>query len=213
MNGFSNPLDRWNDRFSGEDYLFGLEPNQYLKEKILYETNLPKRVRPKTLCIADGEGRNSVWLAQQGHDVSAFDFSPVAVEKAKKLAKNKSVTIDFNCCGWEDFDWKQDTYDFVIGIFFQFVEPLDRDKLFKLLSDSLKVGGVLLIQGYGLEQLKYNTGGPGKLDHLYDEKLLTNYFYNYKIIDLQTYTAEINEGSAHNGTSSLVGMTAIKLNT
>ncbi len=72
------------------------------------------------------------------------------------------------------------------------------------------VGGVLIIQGYGVDQLKYNTGGPGKLDHLYEEQILKDQFSNYEVLDLRTYVAEVNEGAAHKGMSSLVGMTALK---
>jgi SAM-dependent methyltransferase len=205
MNTLINPLQRWNERFSNSDYHFGVEPNDYLKQQI---SLLPKT---NTLCIADGEGRNSVWLAKQGHSVTAFDFSPVAVDKAQKLANVHNVSVSFNCCSWENFDWQPSKYDVVVGIFFQFVPPTERDKLFKYLNNSLKKDGVLVIQGYGIDQLKYNTGGPGKLDHLYDENLLKNSFSNYKILDLRTYLYEINEGTAHNGTSSLVGMTAVKV--
>ena len=210
MNQFTNPLHRWNERFSNEGYLFGRDPNQYLKEQVLHQIKLPKLANPKTLCIVDGEGRNSVWLAGQGHTVTAFDFSPIAVDKAKKLADENSVSVDFNCCGWDGFDWTPSTYDYVIGIFFQFVDPFDREKLFKQMDISLRVGGVLLIQGYGLDQLKYNTGGPGKLDHLYEEQILKDQFSNYEVLDLRTYVAEVNEGAAHKGMSSLVGMTALK---
>ena len=203
-------MNRWNERYSAEGYLFGQEPNQYLKEQILYQAKLPKPNNPKTLCLADGEGRNSVWLAQQMHSVRAFDFSHIAVEKARELARQKSVTVDFNCCGWEEFDWKEAAYDYVVGIFFQFVDPIEREKLFKLIDHTLKDGGVLIIQGYGLDQLKFKTGGPGKLDHLYDEQLLKDHFPNYELVDLQTYEAEVNEGTAHKGMSSLVGMTAVK---
>ena len=89
MTQFNNPLARWNERFSTQHYLFGEKPNRYLAEK----TALLKK--DKALSIADGEGRNSVWLASQGFEVDAFDFSPVAIEKAKNLAAAQHVNVNF----------------------------------------------------------------------------------------------------------------------
>jgi 2-polyprenyl-3-methyl-5-hydroxy-6-metoxy-1,4-benzoquinol methylase len=113
MTQFSNPLARWNERFSSEHYLFGENPNQYLADKT------PFLQKGKALSIADGEGRNSVWLASQGFDVDAFDFSPVAIEKAQKLASKHKVKVNFHCSDWESFDWKPNQYDTIAGIFFQ----------------------------------------------------------------------------------------------
>lgn len=199
MTQFINPLARWNERFSTEDYLFGEKPNQYLADK----TSLLHK--GKALSIADGEGRNSVWLASQGFDVDAFDFSPIAVEKAKKLATKQQVSVNFQCSDWEGFEWKADHYDTIAGIFFQFADPEPRTELFEKLNHALKPGGTLLIQGYGKAQMQYKTGGPGVLENLYDEELLLNSFKGYKVIDLQTYLQDVDEGPGHSGMSSLVG--------
>jgi SAM-dependent methyltransferase len=205
MTEFKDPLHRWNSRFSTSGYLFGEEPNKYLKE------NCELLSKGRVLCIADGDGRNSVWLAEQGFDVTAFDFSPVAVQKARELAKKRSVKIDFVCADWRQFEWKASYFDSVVGIFFQFIGPPERLELFKLMKQSIKVGGSILIQGYGLEQLKYKTGGPDKLDHLYDEDFLKDQFQGYKFLNLKTYTALLNEGSAHSGLSALIGLTVQKI--
>ena len=205
MSEFKDPLDRWNARFSTPGYLFGEEPNKYLKE------NWELLSKGRVLCIADGDGRNSVWLAEQGFDVTAFDFSPVAVQKARELAKKRSVEIDFVCADWRQFEWKSSYFDSVVGIFFQFIGPTERLELFKLIKQSVKVGGSILIQGYGLEQLKYKTGGPDKLDHLYDEDFLKDQFRGYKFLNLKTYTAFLNKGCAHAGLSALIGLTVQKI--
>ena len=106
--------------------------------------------------------------------------------------------------------YKRQHYDNVVGIFFQFASPADRQLLFTKMDTSLKSGGTLIIQGYTAAQLKFNTGGPGKLDHMYDEHMMKEAFPNYDIIDLQTYEAQIDEGTAHKGMSGLLGLTARK---
>ena len=199
MTQFTNPLARWNERFSTVNYLFGEKPNQYLAEKT------PLLQNGKALSIADGEGRNSVWLASQGFDVDAFDFSPVAIEKAKKLADKQQVSVNFHCNDWESFDWKAERYDTIAGIFFQFADPGARTELFEKLNFTLKPGGTLIIQGYGKAQMQYNTGGPGILENLYDEELLLSAFNGYKVLDLKTYLQEVDEGPGHSGMSALVG--------
>ena len=180
-------------------------PNTYLAEKT------PLLHKGKALCIADGEGRNSVWLASQGFEVDAFDFSPVAVSKAEDLAAKNSVYVNFKCSDWESFHWKHNHYDTIAGIFFQFADPGPRRDLFEKLHYSLKPGGTLIIQGYGKEQLNYKTGGPGILENLYDEELLLTSFPGYKVLDLITYKQEIDEGHGHSGMSALVGFVGQKI--
>jgi cyclopropane fatty-acyl-phospholipid synthase-like methyltransferase len=137
--------------------------------------------------------------------VDAFDFSAPAVAKAQALAAKRHVHVNFNCRDWQSFDWKAAHYDLVVGIFFQFAAPTERTALFEKIKNTLKPGGLLLIQGYGKNQLSYNTGGPGKLDHLYDEAMLHQAFSGYEVLVSQSYEAILDEGSRHKGTSALVG--------
>jgi cyclopropane fatty-acyl-phospholipid synthase-like methyltransferase len=162
------------------------------------------------LALADGEGRNSVWLAQQGFTVDAFDFSAPAVAKAQALAAKRHVRVNFNCSDWQSFDWKDAHYDLVVGIFFQFAAPTERAELFEKIKSTLKPGGLLLIQGYGKNQLNYNTGGPGKLDHLYDNSMMLEAFAGYDVLVCNTYETIIQEGAGHSGMSALVGFVARK---
>ena len=204
MTAFQHPQHTWNQRFATPDYIFGEEPNAYLSCQV-------QHLQPgSALAVADGEGRNGVWLAEQGLDVDAFDFSENAIQKAQLLAKQRSQSVNWHCCDWQSFDWSVARYDNVVGIFFQFATPQDRIALFDKMDKSLKPGGTLIIQGYTAAQLKFNTGGPGKLDHLYDEAMMREAFAHYDIIDLQIYEAQINEGTAHKGMSGLLGMTARK---
>jgi SAM-dependent methyltransferase len=184
--------------------LFGEEPNAFLASQV------QRLGHGRALALADGEGRNSVWLAGQGFDVDAFDFSQPAVNKAKLLAQKRGVEVNFQCADWQSFDWRPQHYDLVAGVFFQFVAPDDRARLFQKMDQALKPGGILVIQGYSKDQLKYNTGGPGKLDHLYDEATLRQAFSGYEVLVSQSYEAILEEGSRHKGTSALVGFVGRK---
>ena len=204
MSGFAYPQDMWNKRFSTPDYVFGEEPNAFLvSQAALLGTG-------HALALADGEGRNSVWLAQQGFSVDAFDFSAPAVAKAKALAAKHHVQVNFTCTDWQSFDWKPACYDLVAGVFFQFATPAERTELFEKIKHSLKPDGTVLIQGYGKNQLKFKTGGPDKLEHLYDEELLRQAFAGFEVQVCQTYETSIHEGEGHNGMSALVGFVARK---
>jgi cyclopropane fatty-acyl-phospholipid synthase-like methyltransferase len=204
MTAFENPKARWSQRFATDEYIFGLQSNAYLQAQ---QAHLAKG---RTLAVADGEGRNGVWLAEQGHDVHTFDFVESAVQKSLKLASQRKVTVHAVCCDWTAFDWTPNTYDNVVGIFFQFLGPDERSEMFEKMHQALKPSGTLLIQGYSAEQLRYNTGGPGKLDHLYDEALMLESFKGYEVLDLRTYVQEIHEGSAHSGMSGLLGFVGRK---
>jgi cyclopropane fatty-acyl-phospholipid synthase-like methyltransferase len=204
MSAFENPKARWEQRFATDEYIFGDQCNDYLLNQKAH------LIQGQTLAVADGEGRNGVWLAQQGHEVRSFDFVESAVQKALKLADQRKVKLRADCCDWIDFEWSRQTYDNVVGIFFQFLGPQERTQMFEKMHLALKPGGTLLIQGYSKAQLQYNTGGPGKLDHLYDEDLMLESFKGYEVLDLRTYVQEIREGSAHCGVSGLIGFVGRK---
>ena len=204
MTGFAYPQEMWNKRFSTPDYVFGEEPNAFLVSQAALLG------KGHALALADGEGRNSVWLAQQGFTVDAFDFSAPAIVKAQALADKHKVQVNFSCSAWQNFDWKPAHYDLVAGIFFQFATPAERTELFEKIKQSLKPGGVLVIQGYGKNQLTYKTGGPDKIEHLYDEDLLRQAFAGFEVQVCETYETSITEGAGHSGMSALVGFVARK---
>jgi SAM-dependent methyltransferase len=204
MHGFQDPLNTWNQRFAQAGYLFGQAPNQYLVQQAGHLR------AGRALAVADGEGRNGVWLAEQGLAVDAFDFSPVALDKARALAQARGVQVHWVCSDWQHFDWQAQAWDNVVAIFIQFATPDERAQLFARMDASLRPGGTLVLQGYGHDQLRYNTGGPGKREHLYDEALLLAAFAGYEVLDLRSYEADLSEGSGHSGRSALVGLTARK---
>ncbi len=200
---FDDPAGTWNRRFDQDGYLFGTEPNAWLQQQAHHWA--PGQ---RVLSVADGEGRNSVWLAGRGLRVDAFDISPVGVDKARRLAAAQGVTVDFTVSDCDSFPWPQASYDGVAAIFIQFADPALRTRLFAHLVDCLKPGGVLVLQGYTPKQLDYRTGGPPVLSHLYTEALLRDAFADMELLTLQAYEAEVHEGTGHRGQSALIGLVA-----
>ena len=198
-------LVRWEARFSVGEYLFGERPNAYLASKAALLTK-----GSRVLSIADGEGRNSVWLAQHGLQVDAFDFSPTAVSKAERLARRRGVHVNFNVCETFDWKWTASTYDAVAAIFIQFASAAVREKLFPLMEQTLKPGGLLILQGYRVEQLNFGTGGPPEIEHLYTEEIIRNVLKTMDILELRSYDEEVDEGKGHSGMSALMGVVARK---
>lgn len=202
---FKQAMQTWDGRFSGQDFLFGTEPNAYLAQ------HRGLLAAGKTaLAVADGEGRNSVWLARQDLHVDAFDISPVGVAKAARLAREYNVTVDLHVADCDDWNWRPAAYDVVAAIFVQFAGPEMRRRMFAGMIDTLKPGGYLILQGYTPKQLDYKTGGPGLLDHLYTTSMMRDAFASLDIIELREYETELNEGAQHAGQSGLLGMVARK---
>ncbi len=162
-----NELARWEARFSAPDFVFGTEPNEFLRSQAHL---LPPR--GKVLAVADGEGRNGVWLAQQGLDVLSIDFSPAAQAKVRALAKARNVSMRIECVDVIEWDWPENEFDVVAVIFIQFANPAQRKRIFAGVRNALKPGGLLLLQGYRPEQLNYKTGGPSAVENLYTEAML-----------------------------------------
>ncbi len=195
----------WNERFAQPGYLFGTEPAQFLRD---HEQYLSKGAR--ALAVADGEGRNSVFLASRGLDVTAMDGSSVAVDKARALAEERGVKVDFNIADIMEWDWQSEAYDLVVAIFIQFSAPKERQKVFAGIKKTLKKGGILMLHGYTVEQLEHGTGGPPCAENLYTEELLKEAFADMEILHLDAYEREVDEGSAHSGRSALVDLIARK---
>jgi SAM-dependent methyltransferase len=151
------------------------------------------------LCVADGEGRNSVWLAQRGLQVQAFDIAEQGVAKARQLAAQHGVQVDYAVADCDGYAWPQGTCDGVAAIFIQFADPALRERLFARMVASLKPGGTLVLQGYTPRQLEYRTGGPPLVSHLYTADLLREAFAGLDITVLDEYEAELAEGHGPQG--------------
>jgi SAM-dependent methyltransferase len=162
------------------------------------------------LAVADGEGRNGVWLAQQGLIVDAVDSSAVAQSKARKLADSREVDINFIHADLLNWDWGTAHYDAVAAIFIQFATGAERDAMFAGMRAATKSGGLILLQGYTPRQLEYKTGGPQGVENMYTPAILQSYFANWEILHLQEHDEEINEGAHHSGMSALIDLVARK---
>lgn len=201
----------WTTRYkdAGEDYLFGTEPNRFLAHR----STLLQDGRT-ALSIADGEGRNSVWLAEQGLEVTAIEISAVAIEKARRLAAGRHVQVDFRQAdmlapGWPPAELKGQ-FDWVVGIFIQFVGPEWRERQFAVMKELTRPGGRILLQGYTPQQLDYRTGGPSAVENLYTPEILQEAFADWVIEEQVEYEEDISEGSGHRGRSALIGFIARK---
>jgi cyclopropane fatty-acyl-phospholipid synthase-like methyltransferase len=195
----------WDERYSGDEYFYGTEPNAFLVSQLA-------RIKPgmKCLTVADGEGRNGVWLAEQGLNVLSVDASSVAQAKAQRLAQQRGVKMRFAQIDLITWDGGGETFDVVAAIFIQFVGPAQRPQLFAQLKRLLKPGGLLLLQGYTPRQLDYKTGGPSQVENLYTEAMLREAFANIDILHLSEHDDIIREGSGHSGMSALIDVVVRK---
>ena len=193
----------WDERFSIEDYLFGAEPAQAL-------VRLEHYLIPQgdTLVIADGEGRNSVYLASRGFRVTASDSSTVANVKAKALAANQNVEVNYQVEDFFDIDWSAKQYDNIVGIFFQFIPPDKIKQVLMALRTAIKKGGTLLIHGYTPQQIELATGGPKDVSLMYTKELFEDVFESVEILVNKEYQMQLGEGSGHKGQSALIDFVA-----
>jgi 2-polyprenyl-3-methyl-5-hydroxy-6-metoxy-1,4-benzoquinol methylase len=198
-------LERWNTRFSAPEYIFGTAPNAYLASK----APLLRRDQ-RALCVADGEGRNSVWLAEQGLEVTAFDISPIGVEKARRLAAERGVKVAYEVSDLYGWRWPEVAFDVVAAIFVQFADPPMRAFMFERIVRALKPGGLLVVQGYTPRQLEYKTGGPKHVENMYTAELLRGAFAALEIVELREHEKVMAEGTQHCGPSALIDLLARK---
>jgi SAM-dependent methyltransferase len=197
--------DFWNARYDTDDYIFGTAPNVFLaSQAALIQPGM------RALAIADGEGRNGVWLAGQGARVHAIDVSPVALAKAGKLADQRGVTLQIEQADVLDWTWPEAAYDLVAAIFIQFAPPPGRERIIAGIRRTLKPGGVLILQGYTPKQIEFATGGPPSAANMYTADLLREWFGDWNILHLAEHESVISEGSHHHGMSALIDLVAKK---
>lgn len=179
----------WEERFaSTSDFVFGKDPAQFLLDHA-------KWFKPgqTVLSVADGEGRNSVHLAKQGLDVTALEFAPSALAKARMLAAEQGATVNFRQFDVlaQDFEGQ---YDIVMGLFIQFVGPVERNKLFAKMLKATKPGGLIILHGYTPEQVALGTGGPPFVANMYTEKTLRECFPTCEVLEVREYEREAQSG-------------------
>ena len=201
----SAEFQRWQQRYSTPDYTFGKEPNEFL---VRCGPLLPRT--GKVLAVADGEGRNGVWLAKQGLDVTSVDFSPIAQEKARALAAEHRVAITFIEADVHAWTYPAETFDVVAEIFTQFSTPAERERKWAGMRRALKRAGLLIVQGYTPKQLEYATGGPKQVEQLYTRDMLQRAFGDFDEVAIVEEERELHEGAGHHGMSAVIGLTGRK---
>jgi len=190
--------DFWDTRYGEEGFAYGTTPNTFLSSFAeLFKTG------QKVLVIGDGEGRNGVWLAEQGCTVVSVDSSKVGLEKAQNLASEKGVKIETICADLNDWDWPESEFDFVVIIYVHF-PPDVRALLHNKVVLALKSGGQLIMESFTPEQLNYSSGGPPVLDMLYTCEMMKDDFKLLEIQQLEECITELNEGKYHCGEGAVV---------
>ena len=194
----------WDQRYSSEDYAYGTDANDFL---VSMRDRLPVG---RILCLAEGEGRNAVWLAEQGNDVTAVDASEVGLQKAKKLAKQRGVNITTIHADLADYDIGNQQWDAIISIFCHLPPGLRQD-VHRRCVQGLRNGGVMLLEAYTPVQLEYKTGGPPSAEMMMDVQSLSRELIGLEFLHLQEKVREIHEGEFHNGPGAVVQALAKKL--
>lgn len=195
-------LSFWNARYIQPEYAYGELPNNYLKEK------LEKTLGKKILFAAEGEGRNAVYAAKQGWDVSAYDLSVEGKNKAEKLAKKNAVHIDYRIGELEKLNFTKHEFDVIVLIYAHFPAAI-KSQQHQLLDTYLKKGGTIIFEGFSKNNLKYRLeneqiGGPKDIASLFSIEEIQADFKDYEIIELEEKVVELNEGACHNGTGSVI---------
>ena len=190
----------WNKRYSVDKYVYGEFPNEFFKEQ------LDKMIPGNILLPAEGEGRNAVYAAKCGWNVTAFDSSNVGRKKALDLAKRNKVNINYIVSSFEDFS-SDSQFDLIALIY---AHTTNRNRNHSLLSKFLKMGGTIILEGFTKKQLENNTGGPKNIEMLFAQNELGsdfNYLNNLMFWELEK---ELKEGDFHNGNASIIRMIGTK---
>ncbi|HUH57431.1 MAG TPA: class I SAM-dependent methyltransferase [Pseudomonadales bacterium] len=187
----------WDKEYDTEEYVYGKLPNDFLR------SNYPLIPKGKVLLLAEGEGRNAVFLAKLGYCVTAVDISSVGLKKAEQLAKENHVSIETICADLKDFDLGENKWDGIVSIFCHL--PLElRQDLYKRIERAIKPSGVLLLEGYRPEQLNYKTGGPPVASMMIAKETLLEELPNFAFSHLEALEREVNEGVKHHGLSAVI---------
>ncbi len=193
----------WDQRYSTDAYIYGTEPNKFL-------ASVADRIpNGDVLCLAEGEGRNSVYLAGQGFDVTGVDSSMVGLRKAQRLADEKGVTITTIHADLAEYKIEPDSWDSIISIFCHLPSELRR-KVHRDCVSGLKRGGVFILEAFTPDQLKYDTGGPKNPDLLYTLDDLKDDLHGLAFKIAHEIERDTTEGSHHTGTAAVVQIVAVK---
>jgi SAM-dependent methyltransferase len=194
---------QWNNRFNSEEYVYGIEPNEFFKEQI-------SKITPgRLLLLGEGEGRNGVYAAKNGWTVDAYDWSESAKIKALKLARNNNCMIDYKIEDLTNLILHFNMYD-AVGLIFLHLEEELREVVHAKVINTLKPGGKVILESYATEQLSYTSGGPKELELLYSlEDIVTDFnSLNYDLLSKEKVI--LNEGELHKGEAMVIRMVGVK---
>ncbi|MCI3935774.1 class I SAM-dependent methyltransferase [Chryseobacterium aahli] len=195
-------LDRWDERYSNDEFAYGTQPNNYLKDQ------LQKLETGSILFPAEGEGRNAVFAAQLGWNVSAFDISTEGKNKALLLAENNNVKIDYQVGELQNLNFKKEQFDVIALIYAHF--PADiKSSLHTMLDQYLRKDGFIIFEAFSKKHLEFvlkneKVGGPKDIESLFSIDEIKSDFPDYDIIELVETEIELSEGIFHNGTASVI---------
>ncbi|ATJ84520.1 SAM-dependent methyltransferase [Halomonas beimenensis] len=202
MNG-KTPM--WDERYDREDYLYGTEPNDFLREQVEGLGPAPRRV----LCLADGEGRNGVYLAGLGHEVTSVDGSRVGLAKAARLAEAKGVALELLHADLTEHVFPAEAFDAVVSIFCHVTEA-GRPHLHRQVARTLRPGGLLMLEAYTPDQVPRDTGGPDTPDRTPTAAELDAAFADFEILLSREIERDVQEGKGHTGPGAVVQFIARK---
>lgn len=194
--------NRWNERYANEEFAYGEEPNNYLKEQ------LTKLDTGKILFPAEGEGRNAVFAAKSGWTVSAFDISNEGLKKALHLAEKNNVSIDYQIGELQALNYQEEQFYAIALIYAHFPANI-KSQLHKELDKYLRKGGIIIFEAFSKNHLDYlakneKVGGPKDIQSLFSIEEIEADFNNYEIIELEEMVIHLNEGIYHNGEGSVI---------
>lgn len=193
--------DFWNEKFANTDYAYGTEPNDFLASAV---TNFK---RGATLSLAEGEGRNAVWLAQQGFTVSSIEQSEKGVAKTLRLALQRGVIVMAERGELETFHIQPNSWDLVVSIYAHTPQELRR-RLHRQVVAGLKPGGVFVLEAYTPAQIPNNTGGPKDASLMPTAELLRSELNGLVFDHIAEVERDVVEGSLHTGTAHVVQVVA-----
>lgn len=192
-----SPATFWDAQFGTADYAYGEQPNDFLRQR---HADIPKG---RVLCLAAGEGRNAVFLAEQGHAVTAVDISPVGLEKTRALAEKRGVQVETVRADLGAFDPGEGVWDGITAISCH-LPPDARAQLFGRLARALRPGGVFLVEGYTPAQLGRGTGGPPSAAFMLSAAVLRRDAPGLTWTHLEEMEREVVEGRNHTGMAAVV---------
>jgi hypothetical protein len=199
-------ISQWDQRYNRSDYYYGVEPNSFLTDQrdLFFKD-------AKVLCLAEGEGRNAVFLAKLGCDVTAVDSSQVGLDKLEKLATQSGVSVNTICCDLNEFVFEENRWNFIVSIWCHLPSAL-RMKIHRRSVRSLDKEGFFILEAYTPNQLKFKTGGPQDPDMMPTPGALKSELDGLTLKVLQEIERNISEGIGHQGMSAVVQVIAKKEN-